>query len=381
MRAGELPVGVVEHRLQLQQQRGDDEVPARELDGRGEAGRRRRRARRPAAARAAAAARARRGARAAGRRTRTAARCPAAACASAGVSRPPCGILVVMSVPEGWSEVDGALEREFAFDDFRRRSRSSNASRARGGREPPPGHRDPLQARHAALVDAHRRRHHRPRPRARGAHRRARLIPSQASAASAASSTGAPARISPRAASTLPQIPRAGSRAACPRRRRRRRRPCGSAPSSAATRRRARVELADRLVAEVEQIGVEERQVVVGLPGAGHVRADRLTVRVRVILVLDPPSSPSADSGKRATSPAANTSSRPPARPYSSTTMPSSTAARPRPRARRRLDAEARRRPRRLRDAARPPGDLRHAAVRSTPATDVAGQHSTPCAR
>ena len=34
-----------------------------------------------------------------------------------------------------------------------------------------------------------------------------------------------------------------------------------------------RVELTDRLVAEVEQIGVEEGQVVVGLAGAGHVRA------------------------------------------------------------------------------------------------------------
>ncbi len=42
------------------------------------------------------------------------------------------------------------------------------------------------------------------------------------------------------------------------------------------------------LVAEVEQVGVEERQVVVGRVGAGHVRADSLAVRVRMVLVLDP---------------------------------------------------------------------------------------------
>ena len=35
-----------------------------------------------------------------------------------------------------------------------------------------------------------------------------------------------------------------------------------------------RVHVTDRLVAEVEQVGVEERQMVVRLRGAGHVRAD-----------------------------------------------------------------------------------------------------------
>jgi 4a-hydroxytetrahydrobiopterin dehydratase len=33
-------------------------------------------------------------------------------------SLPPCGILVVVSVPEGWSEVDSALTREFSFAGF-----------------------------------------------------------------------------------------------------------------------------------------------------------------------------------------------------------------------------------------------------------------------
>ena len=51
-------------------------------------------------------------------------------------------------------------------------------------------------------------------------------------------------------------------------------------------RREARVDLADGLVAEVEQVGVEERQVVVRLARAGHVRAHDAAVRVRVILVL-----------------------------------------------------------------------------------------------
>src|SRR5436305_1880773 len=51
--------------------------------------------------------------------------------------------------------------------------------------------------------------------------------------------------------------------------------------------RQARVDLADRLVAELEEIGVEERDVVVRLVGPGHVRADDLAVGVRVVLVLD----------------------------------------------------------------------------------------------
>src|SRR4051812_3441293 len=50
----------------------------------------------------------------------------------------------------------------------------------------------------------------------------------------------------------------------------------------------AGVDLSHRLVAEVEQVGVEERQVVVRGGGARHVRADGLAVRVRVILMLDP---------------------------------------------------------------------------------------------
>src|SRR5262245_13857862 len=53
-------------------------------------------------------------------------------------------------------------------------------------------------------------------------------------------------------------------------------------------RRKARVELADRLVAEIEEVGVEERNVVIRHVGARHVRADGFPVRVRVVLVLDP---------------------------------------------------------------------------------------------
>ena len=52
-------------------------------------------------------------------------------------------------------------------------------------------------------------------------------------------------------------------------------------------RREPRIDFAHCLVAEVEEVGVEEREVVVRLPCAGHVRADRPAVRVRVILVLD----------------------------------------------------------------------------------------------
>src|SRR3954452_2272474 len=49
----------------------------------------------------------------------------------------------------------------------------------------------------------------------------------------------------------------------------------------------ARIDLADRFVAEIEEIRVEEGDVVVHLVGTGHVRAHDLPVRVRVILVLD----------------------------------------------------------------------------------------------
>src|SRR5690242_10936192 len=42
----------------------------------------------------------------------------------------------------------------------------------------------------------------------------------------------------------------------------------------------ARVDRADGLVAEAEEIGVEERQVVVGRVGAGHVRSDGASVRL-----------------------------------------------------------------------------------------------------
>src|SRR3954447_862251 len=47
------------------------------------------------------------------------------------------------------------------------------------------------------------------------------------------------------------------------------------------------VHLAHGLVAEVEQVGVEERHMVVDDAGPGHVGADDLAVRVRVVLVLD----------------------------------------------------------------------------------------------
>src|SRR3954453_4202806 len=50
--------------------------------------------------------------------------------------------------------------------------------------------------------------------------------------------------------------------------------------------REARVDLADCFVAEVEHVGVEERHVIVRLVRAGHVGADRLAVRGRVVLVL-----------------------------------------------------------------------------------------------
>ena len=59
----------------------------------------------------------------------------------------------------------------------------------------------------------------------------------------------------------------------------------GSCQSSTTSSRESTI--ADRLVAEVEQVGVEERQMVVRRVGPGHVRADDLAVRVRVILVLD----------------------------------------------------------------------------------------------
>ena len=49
-----------------------------------------------------------------------------------------------------------------------------------------------------------------------------------------------------------------------------------------------RVHFAHGLPTQVEQIGVEERQVVVGPVGARHVRARRLAVLDRVVPVLDP---------------------------------------------------------------------------------------------
>ena len=52
-------------------------------------------------------------------------------------------------------------------------------------------------------------------------------------------------------------------------------------------RRQPGVDLPHRLVAEIEHVGVEERQVVVRHFRAGHVGADDLAVRVGVILVLD----------------------------------------------------------------------------------------------
>ena len=90
-----------------------------------------------------------------------------------------------------------------------------------------------------------------------------------------AASTTAPARISSRAESTLPQTSQS-------------RKPRGLAVAvdvgddalavrlgPLRDRVEARVDVADRLVAEVEQVGVEEREVVVRLAGAGHVGARR----------------------------------------------------------------------------------------------------------
>ena len=124
--ARELPVGVVEHRLQLQQQRGADEVAAAELDRSPEPGRRRRehdRGRRHpqrqqrehdevrerpedhlAEQLGRRLARAFRELRNVGRRHR------ADSSASQCAACPRC--------PDGWSEVDDTLEREFRFDDF-----------------------------------------------------------------------------------------------------------------------------------------------------------------------------------------------------------------------------------------------------------------------
>src|SRR4029077_1215120 len=61
----------------------------------------------------------------------------------------------------------------------------------------------------------------------------------------------------------------------------------------------SRVDDPDRLVAEVEQVGVEEGEVQVRTVSSGHVRADGPPVTVRVILVLDPQRDP--ESGNRET--------------------------------------------------------------------------------
>ena len=80
--ARELPVGVVEQRLQLDEERRDEQRAAAELDGSRASRQRRPPRRRRAAARAGARARARADARAAGRRPRRGSRSRAAACAS-----------------------------------------------------------------------------------------------------------------------------------------------------------------------------------------------------------------------------------------------------------------------------------------------------------
>ena len=49
-----------------------------------------------------------------------------------------------------------------------------------------------------------------------------------------------------------------------------------------------RVDFSDRLVAELEEVRVEEREVVVRLVRAGHVPPDLTAVALRVVLVLDP---------------------------------------------------------------------------------------------
>ena len=70
----------------------------------------------------------------------------------------------------------------------------------------------------------------------------------------------------------------------------------GSAHSATVSR-RASV-LADRLVAEVEEVGVEEREVVVGRVRSGHVRADGAAVALRVVLVLDAQRRPERSDGE-----------------------------------------------------------------------------------
>ena len=83
---------------------------------------------------------------------------------------------LLVSVPEGWSEVDGALEREFTFGDFREAMAFVNrvADLAEAENHHPDidirWNRVTLQ-----LVDALGRRDHRPRPRARDALGRTRL--------------------------------------------------------------------------------------------------------------------------------------------------------------------------------------------------------------
>src|SRR5438094_218269 len=73
--------------------------------------------------------------------------------------------------------------------------------------------------------------------------------------------------------------------------------PRASSTAAAIHRREARVDGADCLVAELEHVGVEERQVVVRHARAGHVRADDLAVGLGMVLVLDP--EPPAERGRR----------------------------------------------------------------------------------
>src|SRR5471030_1365230 len=63
--------------------------------------------------------------------------------------------------------------------------------------------------------------------------------------------------------------------------------------------REPRVDLAHRLVTQIEHVGVEEREMVVRNARTGHVRADRAAVRLRMVLVLE--AEATAERGERET--------------------------------------------------------------------------------
>jgi hypothetical protein len=68
-----------------------------------------------------------------------------------------------MEVPEGWAEIEGALEREFHFKDFSAAINFVNRlAEVAETAESPPGHLDPLEPGRRALVDASGALDHRP---------------------------------------------------------------------------------------------------------------------------------------------------------------------------------------------------------------------------